>query len=171
MLSYTQESYTSGPLSTTTEFKFSDGTRFVRISEEYIAADMKIRKRTRVLRSDFEGDNEHRTTRKELEAALASADTIISQIAEPPAKARTTAKFVTMLLRENADSMSDDVVSRQTTPLYESALGALVGHLTGVFGFREDAARRVANAALDRAKPFYIAATIPGWTLTVEVTA
>jgi hypothetical protein len=72
-LTYTHESYESGPLSTTTEYKLSDGSRWVRIVEEYIAPDMKARKRTRVLRSDFPGDKEHRSTLRELEGVIANA--------------------------------------------------------------------------------------------------
>ncbi|MFT4471897.1 hypothetical protein ACMX2H_18500 [Arthrobacter sulfonylureivorans] len=72
-LTYTRESYTNGPLANTTEYKLSDGTRFVKIEESYIAADMKSRHRTRVLRADFPGDYEHRSSLKELNAALATA--------------------------------------------------------------------------------------------------
>lgn len=73
-LTYTRESYESGPLSTTTEYKLSDGTRFVKIVTEAPAADGKVRTSTRVLRADFEGDKEHRSTLRELEAALSNAN-------------------------------------------------------------------------------------------------
>jgi hypothetical protein len=76
-LSYSSETYTSGPLSTTTEYKLSDGSRWVRIVEEYIAPDMKARRRTRVLRSDFPGDNEHRDTLTNLQGAIANANVVM----------------------------------------------------------------------------------------------
>lgn len=80
-MTYSTESYESGPLSVTTEYKLSDGSRWVRIVEEYIAPDMKVRKRTRVLRSDFPGDKEHRDTLTNLQGAIANADLIM--YAEP----------------------------------------------------------------------------------------
>lgn len=83
-LTYSTESYESGPLSTTTEYKLSDGSRWVRIQEEYIASDMKSRRRTRVLRSDFPGDVEHRDTLTNLQGAIANAD-LVMQV--PPAPA------------------------------------------------------------------------------------
>lgn len=174
MLTYTSERYDSSggaPFeSTTTEFKFSDGTRFVRIYEEAFR-DGQPARRTRVLRSDFEGDKEHRSSIKELRSYIDRAEAVIMQV-EPPAPARTTPMLFTVkVLRENEETVGDDVVAKRITSQYETALSAIVEHLTGVFGFRADAARNIANQALERARPLYIVATIPGWTMTVEVKA
>lgn len=88
-ITYSRESYDSSggaPFdSTTTEYKFSDGSRWLKIQEETFR-DGKPGNRTRVLRSDFEGDKEHRSSMKELQKVLDAAEPAPIQVIDHDAE-------------------------------------------------------------------------------------
>lgn len=54
----------------TSEYRLSDGSRYVKLEETYVKKNGQWGTRTRVLYSEFEGDHERRSTLKALEAAI-----------------------------------------------------------------------------------------------------
>ena len=73
MTTYTSEAYVAIDGQIMWTYVFSDGERWVKMDEEYLAPDSKMRRRTRVFRQDFEGDVERRSTLKALKAKLYAA--------------------------------------------------------------------------------------------------
>jgi hypothetical protein len=133
---YTQESYANtlnlpdrdGTETTiTTEYKFSDGTRFVRIvTETPKGAGLGYATKTRVLRADFEGDTEHRSTRKELEAYLADADPVLYVNDAEPSRA---AKREAALAQAEAENKAE---AFRIEPGYEEQALPLTARQTAV---------------------------------------
>lgn len=78
MATYTSEAYTAtNGLAIMWTYVFSDGEKWTKMDEEYIAPDMQIRRRTRVWRQEYEGGDSRRSTLKAL-TAKTSAATITS---------------------------------------------------------------------------------------------
>jgi len=127
MTTYSMETYSdSTGLTHTTEYRFSDGTRWVKIRESLPGADGKTRNRTRVLYSEFEGDKERRSTLKALEAAKDAADTITVYV-EPallagndsPEKAALLAAKAELEEAQNADRKVEGIRADYRLPYLE----------------------------------------------------
>lgn len=85
MNTVTKESFTGSNGEEVTEYKFSDGARFVKTIKHGETATGKASKTTTVVRADFEGDKEHPSTQKALLEALNNAVDAADAEAEAPA--------------------------------------------------------------------------------------
>lgn len=123
MTTYTREAYESHNGTTqitTTEYRMSDGDRWVKIIHRTPKPiGFGYTTSTKVLRADFEGDREHRSTLKELEATIANADIVMYVNAAAEAPKADAVVTIGAIEADRKTEEPEDVDALRIKPGYE----------------------------------------------------